>query len=128
MLVRQYLQLIPLNLNLPRLDGLTELSFGKDQFIASNRSQNCLSMALSRVEEMTYRTGRADYADAVGRTYELMYDHYLIAEDLTLRRKGIVFILEHLISALEHDIKIAQENLRLATSTAPLHGRLIALR
>ena len=127
-LVKQTRQVTPSSLNLTHVDGPCPVSIGKDGSIASNLSQNHLTMTLSRVEAMAYSTGRADYADAVGRTCDLLYGHYLNVENLISRREGIVIILEHLLSALEHDIEIAQWNLRLTTSTTPFHGRLIALR
>ena len=127
-LLRQILQSKQLSLNLPQVDGIPLVLFGKKGYTASNMTQKYLSLALSKVKIMTCRTGRADWADAVGRTYDLMYEHCTNFEHLMSGSECAVIILEHLLSALEHDIKIAQGNLRLATSTASMHGNIIALR
>ena len=86
------------------------------------------SLALRRAENMMYRTSRADYADGVGRLYDLTYGCCIIDEGANVDIDGRTSILENLLLALENDIRIAKKNLRVAVSTAPLHGRLIALR
>ena len=87
-----------------------------------------LSDILSRAETMMQHTGRADYADGVGRLYDLLFGRCSINIAATTWLEGRHAILEHLLSNLEHDIRVARDSLRLAVSAAPLHGRLISLR
>ena len=84
--------------------------------------------ALCKAEEMMYLTGRADHADGVGRLYSLLYDSCKNLGTPVTWSNSRYSIMHHILSALENDIKIARKDLRLAVTTAPLHGRLISLR
>ena len=86
------------------------------------------SLALSRAENMMYQSGRADYADGVGRLYDMIYGCHIEHNWFDSGVYSGFKLLESLLLALENDIRISKENLRLAVSTAPLHGHLIALR
>ena len=87
-----------------------------------------LEHVLLRAEAMMQHTGRADYADGVGRLYEILFESCSSLIDPIFWYKGRRTILERLLSDLEEEINVAKENLLLAVSTAPLHGHLIALR
>lgn len=84
--------------------------------------------ALRQAEDMMYLTGRADHADGVGRLYSLLHDSCKNLETLVTWSDSGWSIIDHILSALENDIKIARNDIRLAVKTAPLHGKLIALR
>lgn len=88
----------------------------------------CLLHTMRQAEDMMYLTGRADHADGVGRLYGLLYDSCRnLGVPMTWSDSGWS-IIDHILSALENDIKIALKDIRLAIKTAPLHGKLIALR
>lgn len=89
---------------------------------------SCILYTMRQAEGMMHLTGRADHADGVGRLYSLLYDSCRNLEiPMTWSASGWS-IIDHILSALENDIKIALKDIRLAIKTAPLHGRLIALR
>lgn len=84
--------------------------------------------AVHQAEDMMYLTGRADHADGWGRLYSLLYDSCKNLETLVTWSDSGWLIMDRILSALENDIKIARKDIRLAVKTAPLHGKLIALR
>lgn len=91
-------------------------------------SRLMLSSILRRAESLMRRTGRADYADGVGRLYDLTY---LWCGELERNQRcdtPTLDILENLLTGLEDDVRTAQNDLQAATSSAPVHGRFIALR
>ncbi len=83
---------------------------------------------LRRAEEIMYLTGRADHADGVGRLYSMLHDSCKELGEPALWFHNGWSIFDHLLSALENDIEIAKNDIRLAAKTAPLHGKLLALR
>ncbi|MCJ1478167.1 hypothetical protein MMC13_006843 [Lambiella insularis] len=87
-----------------------------------------LSFFLKRAEYLMRRTGRADYADGLGRLYDLSYSR--CGENVSTRDAATIraSILEHLLGSLEDDVRIAQHDLQAAVSSAPVHGRFITLR
>lgn len=84
--------------------------------------------ALRQAEDMMYLTGRADHADGVGRLYTLLHGSCKNLENPVTWSDSGWSIIDYILSALENDIKIARKGIRLAVKTAPLHGKLIALR
>lgn len=84
--------------------------------------------AVRQAEDLMYLTGRADHADGVGRLYSLLHDSCKNLETPVTWSDSGWSIIDHILSALENDIKIARKDIRLAVKTAPLHGKLIALR
>lgn len=84
--------------------------------------------AMREAEELMDLTGRADHADGVGRLYSLLHDSCKNLENPVTWSDSGWPIVDHILSALENDIKIARKNILLAVKTAPLHGKLIALR
>ena len=84
--------------------------------------------ALERAESTAARIGRADYADGVGRLYNLLYSTSLVIDKTTAWHDCNFLIVERVISALEKEAKEASSNLVLAIKIPSLHGHLIALR
>lgn len=91
------------------------------------RSRGLINM-LYRAEAIMRYTGRADHADGVGRLYNLLYGTCQNSAKPDNWYKSRVSILEHILERLEHDIRVARDNMRLAVGKYPLHGYLIALR
>lgn len=83
---------------------------------------------LSGAESKARMTGRADHADGVGKLYNLLYSSSLVLDQTTAWYDCNFLIVEHLLSALEKEVKVANEDLPLAVGNASLHGHLIALR
>lgn len=89
---------------------------------------NFISDALRRAQGIMCLTGRADHADGVGKLYYMLHHsskNLIKASEWSQNGWSIV---EHLLSGLEVDINIAKGDIRLAVKTAPLHGKLLALR
>ena len=86
------------------------------------------SISITHAERMMRKTGRADYADGVGRLHNRLYA-FGDASDNKLRRLEVQnSILESILRKLGNDVAVTQLDLRRAVSSAPLHGYLIALR
>ena len=110
-------------------EGLEMISDKKDESFHTCVNQQDLLLTLTRAEYLMYHSGRADYADGVGRLYGLKYECCsLDDEDPKVGSSKRSEVIEALVLQLEEDIMIAQKNMRMAVSAAPLHGRLIALR
>lgn len=118
----------------PMLLACSVDAYPGDQSLSAYNTE--LLRTLHRAEATMHDTGRADHADGLGRLYEL---HYESCGTLTgpiscdenqpsLGDKNRMSILASLWHRLDGDIAIARENLRVAVSTSPLHGYLIALR
>ena len=93
---------------------------------ASSGLRAHIQLALSKAEAFMRLTGRASYADGVGRLYDLDYDRYTPNNDEQTHTR--YSIMELLLTRLESDIQMAVSDLSLAVSKAPIHGHLIALR
>ena len=89
---------------------------------------NGLVNTLCRAEALMRDTGRADHADGVGRLYGLLYKTCQNLAKPNLWYNSRLSILEHILEHLEHDIRVARNNMRKAVGEYPLHGYLIALR
>lgn len=87
-----------------------------------------MSLALERAEALMRQTGRADYADGVGRLHDVLYGSHGLAVAPADSHRERATILEELVKHLENDIQLAQHDLQQAILSAPLHGHLIALR
>ncbi|KAB8289792.1 hypothetical protein EYC80_010425 [Monilinia laxa] len=70
---------------------------------------------INRAEDFSKRTGRADYADGVARSYQILYG-------LLDPNKGRLNLVESLIDGLEKKVKIAQKDLGQAVLIAPIHS------
>jgi hypothetical protein len=90
---------------------------------------------LQRSEERMLRSGRADHADGVSRTYALLFK-VAVARQPTEPTEDIptvwwvtkLGIIRHLVEQLETTIDTANSNLSLAVSRFPMHGILSSLR
>lgn len=87
-----------------------------------------ISDALRRAQGIMYLTGRADHADGVGRLYCMLHHSSTNIIEASEWSQNGWSIIEHLLSGLENDVSIAKTDIRLAVKTAPLHGKLLALR
>ena len=85
------------------------------------RFQELLESFIQKAETASRRTGRADLADGVARTHELIY--CLQAND-----EARLYLLENLVSDLESKVVIAENDLTQAVLLAPVHGNFAALR
>lgn len=81
-------------------------------------------LILRRAELAMQRSGRADFADGVGRLHDILFG----LDALGTREMTTLDALDSLIGNLEAEVQLALSNMRMAVSTAPIHGRLIALR
>ncbi|KAF2742863.1 HEAT repeat protein-like protein [Sporormia fimetaria CBS 119925] len=87
---------------------------------------------LQRAETMMLRTGRADQADAVARTYSLLFSRCSkgIPEALKSKSDGLwtkSAILRYLITQLERTVDVASQDLSGAVNGRPVHGIFAAL-
>lgn len=89
---------------------------------------NFIIDALRRAQGIMYLTGRADHADGVGRLCCMLHHSSTNITEASEWSQNGWLIIEHLLSGLENDISIAEDDIRLAVKTAPLHGKLLALR
>lgn len=76
---------------------------------------------IALAEDLTKRTGRADYADGVARCYELLYT-------ISITGESRLKLVANLVHDLEIKINIAEESLAQAVHDAPVHGVFAALR
>ncbi len=76
---------------------------------------------VQKAEVASRRTGRADLADGVARTHELIYC-------LQTTDEARLDILKNLVSELEMKVVIAEKDLAQAVLQAPIHGQFAALR
>jgi hypothetical protein len=118
-----------------------DASSGSDLLFVTTRSEKHdgantqLFSFLQRAEERMLRSGRADHADGVSRTYALLFkvaptgqptdSTESISTKWWNTRLGIV---RHLVEQLETTIGTANSNLSLAVSRFPMHGILSSLR
>ena len=119
-----------LNSGLPSPDSYVEHIESQDL----HRKRLCLlnngevHQVLLKAELRSQRTGRADHADGVGRLYDFLYGSSRALANPKAWYHSNITVVEHLVSSLEKETKMAKDDLMLAVSNAPLHGHLIALR
>ncbi|KAG4441401.1 hypothetical protein IFR05_003088 [Cadophora sp. M221] len=75
---------------------------------------------IARAEDLSKQTGRADHADGVARSYELLYGYQSSPE----RRLAVI---TQLVEDLERKVEVAEHSLGHAVSEAPIHGNFAAL-
>ncbi|RYO81329.1 hypothetical protein DL766_004480 [Monosporascus sp. MC13-8B] len=74
-----------------------------------------------RAEELARKTARADHADGVARSYEVLWRW-------TADAKGQLRIIEIIVSDLEEKLGAAERDLATAVLKAPVHGSFASLR
>ena len=84
--------------------------------------------ALNKAEKIAGLTGRADQADGFGRLTNILYETAGTLAKPARWHQSCYLIVDHLLSTIEEEVDIAKEDLLIAVSSKPLHGRLIALR
>lgn len=109
--------------NIHYTKNLANLKAGvsKSGSMGSGVSLESLQTFISRAEEDSKRTGRADYADGVARSYDLLYA-------LQTSKESRLRLLVRLIDDLETKVEIAEQGLGQAVLEAPVHGTFAALR
>jgi hypothetical protein len=88
---------------------------------SSSRQLDLLLDSLSRAKDASRRTGRADYADGVARSYRILYG-------LQISLEGKVALLEELVRDLEIKVDIATKDLAQAVVEAPVHANFATLK
>lgn len=89
---------------------------------------------LLRAEGLMLRSGRADHADGVSRTYALLFESVEgFVSGLEVDGKEIWWtsksdIVDHLVDQLETALSTAAVDLKLAVTLSPMHGTLASLR
>lgn len=76
---------------------------------------------ISRADDISKRTGRADYADGLARCYVL---HYSLLPNTSDRLE----LVDKLVLGLEAKAGVARTDLSRAVSDAPVHGTFAALK
>ncbi|CZR61279.1 uncharacterized protein PAC_11175 [Phialocephala subalpina] len=87
----------------------------------NKRSLGVLTDFIENAKAVSTQTGRADYADGLACSFELLYRLQPSADARTN-------IVSQLIDDLEKKIQIAENNLGQAVLGAPIHGNFAALR
>jgi hypothetical protein len=106
--------------NLKTSDGIPTNTGGTEQF-QHDKVPGILISFIQNAETASRRTGRADLADGVARTHELIYC-------LQTTDEARIDILENLVSDLEMNVIVAEKDLAQAVLLAPVHGQFAALR
>ena len=75
---------------------------------------------IGRAEDLSKQTGRADHADGVARSYELLYG-------LQTSPQSRLALISQLVDDLERKIQVAEHSLGQAVFEAPVHGNFAAL-
>jgi hypothetical protein len=88
---------------------------------SSSQQLDLLLNYISRAKDASRRTGRADYADGVARSYRILYGLQTPLEDK-------VALLEELVHDLEIKVEIANNDLAQAVVEAPVHANFATLR
>ena len=83
---------------------------------------------LNRAENKVRVTGRADHADGFGRLSNLLYTTSAAIAEPARWHQSCHSILDHVITTLEKEVRLAKDDLLLAISNSTLQGHLIALR
>jgi len=86
---------------------------------------------IERAEATLLRTGRADHADGLARSYSLYYYSALNSQDCTPRGPQEVTkldILNQLTKQLNLTLEVAQKSLSEAVNGQPVHGIFAAIR
>jgi hypothetical protein len=98
-------------------------------------SSDVLPRFLERAERMMLLTGRADHADGVARTYELLCsssssdersDDPLVLGQMKLNRR--LHTMQELIEKLDKTIDLARKDMGVAVSQHPMHGLLASMK
>ncbi|KAE9992852.1 hypothetical protein EG327_007479 [Venturia inaequalis] len=89
---------------------------------------------LLRAEALMLRSGRADHADGVSRTYALLFqsvEDFVSGPDVDGKEVWWTSksdIVDHLVDQLETALSTAAADLKLAVTLSPMHGTLASLR
>ncbi|KAH7348481.1 HEAT repeat protein-like protein [Rhexocercosporidium sp. MPI-PUGE-AT-0058] len=95
-------------------------TFGNKTCEEGNAPLRLLVDFIARAEDISKNTGRADHADGVARSYELLYG-------LQTSPQSRLGVITQLAEDLERKIEVAERSLGQAVSEAPIHGNFAAL-
>ncbi|KAL2064257.1 hypothetical protein VTL71DRAFT_4751 [Oculimacula yallundae] len=98
----------------------SESSLGNKVFEQSVTSPGLLVDFIARAEEISKQTGRADHADGVAKSYEVLYG-------LQASPQSRMDVISQLVEKLERKVNVAERSLGQAVSEAPIHGNFAAL-
>jgi hypothetical protein len=126
-------------INLPPQDSQTGSKRETEitQEMAANRAFPDIFGLLSRLERSMHLSGRADHADGVARTYEIIFDmnsrcHFtttpLRSFIKSQHRDPQLSVVNRLMLALEEGLSVVRKDLALAVSSSPVHGYLAGIR
>ncbi|PVH78131.1 hypothetical protein DL98DRAFT_258029 [Cadophora sp. DSE1049] len=108
-------------------DKISLDSAKSDLNTAIDKTSECNSVPLgllvnfiTRAEDLSKQTGRADHADGVARSYELLYG-------LQISPESRLALITKLVDDLERKIEVAEHSLGQAVFEAPVHGNFAAL-
>ncbi|KAI9815450.1 MAG: hypothetical protein M1827_002584 [Pycnora praestabilis] len=95
--------------------------------------QQMLLIFLGRAQHIAQRTGRADHADGLARSYEILYENLAtknfpfstVSTSVGTARHSIV---ESLVSALEDNLTLVRKDLASAVAMNPVHGQIASIR
>jgi hypothetical protein len=93
----------------------------KSSHVDKNTPLGLLRSFMERAEKLSKTTSRADYADGVARSYELLYSLISSTSERTQ-------ILTQLVEDLETKVSFAEQDLAKAVLEAPIHGTFAALK
>lgn len=84
-------------------------------------SMDILAQFIKRANEASKRTGRADYADGVAHSYELLYS-------LIPSKEGKMALFGSLLDDLESKVELAETDIGTAVLEAPVHSTFASLK
>jgi hypothetical protein len=110
-----------------------------DTALAATRNATLLDVFdfLTRLERTMYLSGRADHADGVARTYEIIVDMSTRSQKSSTQLRSMaktqhgnpqLAIASQLVLFLEEALAVARKDLALAVSSNPVHGHLAGIR
>jgi hypothetical protein len=99
----------------------SQASLPSVNLVRHKRPLGLLKDFISRADDISKRTGRADYADGLARCYVL---HYSLLPNTSDRLE----LVDQLVLGLEAKIAVARKDLSRAVSDAPVHGTFAALK
>ncbi len=105
----------------PKSPTTSSTSLAGDDQIRKKRPLGILLDFIENAKIVSIQTGRADYADGLARSFELLFGLQSSAD-------ARVNVVSQLIDDLEDKLQIAENNLGQAVLGAPIHGDFAALR
>lgn len=99
----------------------TDIDLGKRDAMDDDQPQQDLRTYITYAEDFARRTGRPDFADGVARAYKLLFTVQKGSEKQ-------IQLIDHLLSNLETNVRVLNENFIKAVQTSPVHGAFATLK